>query len=562
MMLTRLRISQLRSIAGSARAMDLTLASGCNVLVGPNGSGKSTVLRAITLAVNPSTYPFEPDRDLPRPTVGDSPEPAGAAATTIDLWWDGDVSAGADMGTGADAGQFGTDPPTPASTAETTSPPTTDHDNEPLLVVTNHHACSPDAAAASVRCVVVPAEHQRRDDLLGQLQWLIAEVAAGTAAADGSLTDLNDRLSTRLTELWAEATTATVTNGQDPDMVVSTGRRERTIAELTTPELLAVVVTMVAEITADASTTAPPTAASPSTLGDSWVLVVDQPETGLHPAAQHRLAAALDQLAGHRDVTVMFASHSPFMIPRTPTTRVFELATDHAGATVCTSTGDGSGPLAQVVDSLFDDPVLPDILDRAAAIADDAAGILVVEGDTDAAYIQLACTLAGRPELHADLHVAVSHGTRRLVLDALALRSLAGDRPVCVLVDHDSEGRAVAHVLTGRLGLRNHTEVVSVAIVFDDKWRGHEWDAEDLLSPDLLARFVGQHDEDVVLRGKTRRPDGQWHWDLTTEGKSMLPAWLASHATAEDLTLWLELVVTIRKRMGLDNHVDPGTATT
>lgn len=528
MKMTRVRISFLRSIGGDTGAMDLQLTAGCNVLVGPNGSGKSTVLRALELAIDPDGHGFQPDRDRPWPAMtgsgtstADAPAQAAttadAAATRIDVWWDdrwGD--------TGRHIG--------PASA----------QDESPMVVRHMAEGSSP-RPAPGARVLVVPAEHQRRQTLLDHIQALLDQWMASGA----DLTGLNNRLGTGLNTVLGGSATEHVSVGPGATMTLTTRGHRRTPADLTTTELLALEVTLLAAVACDDPADTP------------WVVVIDQPETGLHPAAQQRLAAALDQLASNGNVSVVFASHSPFMIARTAQTRVFELASDSDGNTVCTTIGDGAGPLAEVVDSLFDDSVLPDMLDRAATIADDAAGIVVVEGDTDAAYISLACSLAGRDELCADLHFVVSHGTRRMALDALTLRSLAGNRPLCVLVDHDSEGRAIAHVLTGRLGFRNHTEVVSVAIVFDEKWRGHDWDAEDLLPPDLLARFVDHHDEDVVLRGKVRRPDGQWHWGLTTEGKAMLPDWLAAHATAADLTMWLNLVVQVRKRMGLDHPGSP-----
>lgn len=285
--------------------------------------------------------------------------------------------------------------------------------------------------------------------------------------------------------------------------------------------------------------------------GDSGLVVaIDQPETGLHPAAQRQLAGDLDRLATTAGVTVVIATHSPFVVPRTAATEVVALVLDD-GATVCTGSSGGNQPLAGLMDGMLDDRGVADILDVVATIAPTAAGIVVVEGDTDAAYLELAATLNNRPDLLSDLHVAVAHGTRRLVLDALVMRSIAGNRPVLVLVDHDDEGRQAAHVLTGRLGLRNRTEVMSVAEVFDDRWRGHPWDAEDLLPSALLERFVDEHGEADILRGKYRRPDDQWHWDLTTEAKSRLPGWLQSKATGEDLRLWLELLVMARTRMGL-----------
>lgn len=315
------------------------------------------------------------------------------------------------------------------------------------------------------------------------------------------------------------------------------------VDSVSTPELLRRLVVELA-------------AAAPHSGGSGLVVAIDQPETGLHPAAQRQLAGDLDQLANTVGVTVVIATHSPFVVPRTAVTEVVALELAD-GATVCIGSLEGDQPLAGLMDGMLDDRGVADILDVVATIAPAAAGIVVVEGDTDAAYLDLAARLNNRYDLLRDLHVAVAHGTRRLVLDTLVMRSIAGNRPVLVLVDHDDEGRQAAHVLTGRLGLRNRTEVMSVAEVFDDRWRGHPWDAEDLLPSELLERFVDEHGEAGILRGKYRRPDDQWHWDLTTEAKSRLPGWLQSKATGDDLGLWLELLVMARSRMGLPAGGDP-----
>ena len=305
---------------------------------------------------------------------------------------------------------------------------------------------------------------------------------------------------------------------------------------MSTPELLCTLVSVLHDRAAP---------------GDRALLVaIDQPDTGLHPGAQQQLATDLHDLAACPGVTVIITTHSPFVIPRHGSTRVFEIGLIDGGS-ACTSTASGDRPLASLIDTLFDDRGIADLLDQAALVPSGAAGIVVVEGDTDAAYLQLSAHLGGQDELVDDLHIAVAHGTRRLVLDTLVLRTAAGDRPVCALVDHDDEGRRAAHVLTGRLGLRNRTEVVSVAEVFPEQWRGHHWDAEDLLPPELLERFVAEHGENGTLKGKYLRPDGAWHWDLTTDAKGKLPAWLQSHATGDDLALWHELLVLLRQRMGL-----------
>jgi hypothetical protein len=287
------------------------------------------------------------------------------------------------------------------------------------------------------------------------------------------------------------------------------------------------------------------------------VVALELPEAGLHPAAQARLALALARLALRPGVTLMFTTHSPFVVPRVAGTRLFAIGRTTAGATVCEATGEGDEPHAPLVARLFGESGLPGVLDTAAAIPPGTRGILVVEGDTDVSYLELAARKTGRPGLLDGLHVVAAHGGRRLVMESLALRQLAGERPVCVLVDHDPEGRLAADVLRGRLGFQNRTEVLSVAEVFPRQWWGHDWESEDLFPPAVLARFVDEMGEDGVLTAKVRRPDDQWHFDLTVTAKAQLPGWLEAHAGDGDFDGVAALLEVVRSRMGLESGDTP-----
>lgn len=509
MLVHTLTIDAFRSVgAFGGPPLELTLGNGANVLIGPNGAGKSNILRAIGLAIDPVAHPFDTNADTAH---------AASRPPVVTLGWRSDTPG---------------DSHDSAAVEATSTCHVGGRDAAPLAVTTPG---SP--GPEPVHSVFVPAEDGRRASLTSALRHL---VAVSMPEAPGDRQAWWDGVTERLGLINPDlpAPTRDVLEGwlgarngpgeSDP---------EQPGAPATT-DLLAALIG-VADV------------AVPS-VGGTWVIALELPEAGLHPAAQARLALALARLAVRPGVTLLYTTHSPFVVPRVAGTRLFAIGRTASGATVCEATGEGDEPHAPLVTRLFGESGLPGVLDTAAAIPPDTRGILVVEGDTDVAYLELAAGRSGRPELLDDLHVVAAHGGRRLVMEALALRQLAGERPVCVLVDHDPEGRLAADVLRGRLGFQNRTEVLSVAEVFPRQWWGHDWESEDLFPSAVLARFVDEMGEDGVLAAKVRRPDDEWHFDLTVSAKAQLPGWLEAHAGAGDFDGVVALLEVVRSRMGLD----------
>jgi hypothetical protein len=76
-------------------------------------------------------------------------------------------------------------------------------------------------------------------------------------------------------------------------------------------------------------------------------------------------------------------------------------------------------------------------------------------------------------------------------------------------------------------------------------------EAEELFSASLIAEFVKKQGENLVLAGKWRRKDGEWHDDLTKTGKETIVQFVAERATAEDVGKWVTLLELVRQRLGL-----------
>ena len=509
MLVHTLTIDGVRSVgAFDGPPLELTLGAGANVLIGPNGAGKSNILRAIGMAIDPVAYPFDIDADTAR---------AASGPPVVALGWRYDPP-----GDRHDSG----------AAVATSTCLLGSRDAAPLAITTPG---SPDLEP--VHLVFVPTEDGRRASLTSALRHL---VSVSMPEAPGDRQAWWDAVSERLglinpdlppstrdaLEAWLDACDGPA--ARDPGKPAAPA----------TTDLLAALVS-VADVAVPA-------------VGGTWVMALELPEAGLHPAAQARLALALARLALRQGVTLLYTTHSPFVVPRVAGTRLFAIGRTAPGATVCEATGEGDEPHAPLVTRLFGESGLPGVLDTAATIPPATRGILVVEGDTDVAYLELAAKRSGRPELLDGLHMVAAHGGRRLVMESLALRQLAGERPVCVLVDHDPEGRLAADVLRGRLGFQNRTEVLSVAEVFPRQWWGHDWESEDLFPPAVLARFVDDMGEDGVLTAKVRRPDDEWHFDLTVSAKAQLPGWLEAHADAGDFDGVVALLEVVRSRMGLD----------
>ena len=272
--------------------------------------------------------------------------------------------------------------------------------------------------------------------------------------------------------------------------------------------------------------------------------VVESPEAFLHPAGQEIVAARLPELAAATGTPLLITTSSPFAVPRTAGTRVVALARDAAGRTGLVGTATGDQTQARLLGGLLRDTGLAAVLDRVAGIPPETRGVLIVEGGTDAAYLEIVARVLGREDELGDVVVRPSGGAMGAALAAVVLRAEV-DVPVVVLLDHDDPGRRARDTLVSRFGFDRQREVVTYADVLEGGPLGVE--AETLFEVELLRRFVAAHGPSASHGD--RALGGLEHPALTAGGKSAFVGWLADHARPEHLPRWSQLLDLLVERL-------------
>src|SRR5690606_28810654 len=131
----------------------------------------------------------------------------------------------------------------------------------------------------------------------------------------------------------------------------------------------------------------------------SIVFAVEEPEAFLHPAAQEQLRDDLENLAVRSDVTLLVTTHSPYIVSRRPEAKAFSIRKEPEGRTVVDAETTGDGPLASSLGGLFRSSIVVGFLDRVARAPDNVKAVVVVEGETDRAWLTLAAERGGRSDL-------------------------------------------------------------------------------------------------------------------------------------------------------------------
>lgn len=175
-----------------------------------------------------------------------------------------------------------------------------------------------------------------------------------------------------------------------------------------------------------------------------------------------------------------------------------------------------------------------------------ARGVLVVEGETDLQYLEVAAEKVGRLDLLDGLRIVVGGGADKVAL--VALQEKQRGLPVLALFDSDAPGRVGRDRLKG-LGFAKH-ELMTYAEVL-----GHpsaEAEAEDLWPAELLDQFVKLHGEDAVISERRQHAVlKRWCIGLNARGKDLISEFLRDSATSSDASAWHELLVEIRARLGM-----------
>jgi hypothetical protein len=288
----------------------------------------------------------------------------------------------------------------------------------------------------------------------------------------------------------------------------------------------------------------------------SIIFAVEEPESFLHPAAQECMRQDLEELVMPARVSLLVTTHSPHIVSRRPEGRVFAVTKDGKGQTVLRGEASGDEPHADLLAGLYSTRAVVDLLDRAEHVPDDVDAVLVVEGWTDAQYIELALERGGRQDLLERVAIVPAGsgngdvgGAALAVMQAIVTRAMSA-APVVAVFDNDSDGANAENMLrqigtkTGYWNERKRVFSYRHAIPQGEK--AFPYEAEDLWPNDLLSTFVAI-DEDNRLTGKRKRPApfGGFSYDIKATAKPDLVVHLRNHVRKDDCGTWISFVESI-----------------
>lgn len=574
MRLTFVEIRDYRSIFvdDAGQPLRLELAEGANTLVGQNNCGKSNVLRAISLALDPHhEFRAEDDTPGPRPfshpiiTLGFAGDPSNAEHATV-------LAA-------ADAYERSLGVPAPHTRAsrgelvlQVSFVPTADgiRRNETLLTTADAPPTNPEeqhvllqeallALRDSVRFVLISSGESIESVLEGNFREILHSVVrerlrdefdtaerSRQTYIDGLqeslLRPLRDRLAADVGGMFPEIDGI----GLSPD--VSTIEQTLSNVGVSVDDLVSTPLAgkgtgvrgglLVAMLSYLALNT---------TRG--MVFAVEEPEAFLHPASQEDLRDHLELLAAAAGVTLVVTTHSPFIVTRVPTGRVFCLAKDREGRTRVSQSASGDADHAPLIGGLLREITLESLLRSVTAVSAGAEAVVLVEGEGDRFCFELAARLTGQSQLLDGLCFTPTSGTIEMIAQAVITKA-AIELPIVVVTDNDAAGRKAKDTLVGRTFGFAKRQLLTYDVVFGPKWADFPVEAEDLFAPELLNGFVAEHGDGVV-DGTKRRPDGAFHYDFGQVAKESLTSWLATKTRPEHVERWIDMLLLVRERAGL-----------
>lgn len=575
MKLTNIAIRDFRSlfVDDRSQAFSVDLADGMNTFVGRNNCGKSNVLRAVAAALDPA-YPYDRVADTPGPRqfshpvitlAFDASGGSGEEAELLELArnYETAISPGGKLN--ADSGRI---------ILEVSFPPDEDGNavrREVILGTRDARPTTPqgreagavviDKLRSTVGFVLISSGESLESVLEGNFRAILHSVIRDRLSEDFEraeqsrqdyITGLQDNLLGPLRKQLSNVLTSLFPEIDDITLAPTVSEIEATLSnvgvsvhDLVDTPLTAkgtgvrggVLVAMFRYLAENATR--------------GMVFALEEPEAFLHPAAQEDLRDNLEFLASSQDVSLLLTTHSPFVVTRSPSGRVFALGKDTAGRTRLAGRCNGDEPHAPLIGDLFREVTFQELIAQATSLPDHINGVLLVEGEGDAAYLRLAAERAGRPELLADIMVRPSGGTTGMATLAVLTRS-ATDKPLAILLDNDAPGKQAATLLKDKFGMKPSKEVISIGLLFPEKERAFGFEAEDLFPPFLIEQFLEANGgENDLIDGKQRRPDGAWHYDLNSACKLALFEYLERELRPDHLDQWIALLELVRTRLGL-----------
>jgi len=570
MKLVRLEVKSFRSFADG---IDVPLVSGMNSFVGPNNCGKSNLVRALKMALDPA-YPFDADRDVPGQRLFAYPR------TTVTFKLAGRASSERTLLRYLEeyeASVVGTGRPTYASSGELRLVVTYRGNRSTGLVRQDYFAAKGvgdrrgdsdlnERALKQFRKLVrfVPVESGQSIEalLVGQFREILHSVLReelGQAYTDSEqarsdyaghlqgalLAPMREKILNLSQRLFPEvkgiALVPSVTSLEETLSNIKIRLEDSVESDLASKGtgVAGGVLIALLRYLSDASK-------------QSLVFALEEPEAFLHPGAQQALRDDLEGLAERDDVTLLVTSHSPYIVSRSPRAQVVALDKSFDGISRHGGSALGNEAHAGVLSGLFVDAVVPELLDRYHSVPEGSSLLVVVEGETDKRFLELAALALGRADELSGLVIIACKGAHSAVAQAVLLRAEAS-QDVIALFDSDEEGRSARDLMRGRFGFPKQDVLEYNKFLAGIQDAESEW----LFSASLMQKFVDEAGEGLVLKSKVKH-GGEYRYDFTPRGKQDFPLWLEQNAKARDYGRWVAVIDELSSQLSLRRATEPG----
>ena len=576
MKITQIEIRNFRSLAPDAenRTFSIDLTPGPNSLVGPNNCGKSNVIRALSLALDRSVT-FNADNDLPQFIDKDQP---GALKSSIEIEFSLPLRGSKENTLSNNlrrllAARQGVEfeDIKPQSTVRlrvryqkvagvwqrdedfifSTKPKVKDVD--PILV-----SRAIDAFYNCVYYIHLPAGTQTLPSAVWGIVYdgLKSSTNPAVSSVESKLKSVNEELSTKLVKpINLELTTLLRTIF--PEVRAATVQ----LPQLDLPVLLGGIETSVTDSSSsgiDDKGTGVRTGyhlaileylAKAVSKSRSLIVTLDEPETFLHPGAQTTALRQLEGLANGLSVSLLYTTHSPYMISRSSKSTTFQITKSTEGKTRKVDSLRGNDQPSRLLGELFTSGDWTDALTNSDIVRPESRGVVIVEGKSDEVCLRAAIRVLKQEAFWSNIDIVIANGAKQMAVTGVLTASLHFPKPVIVLLDDDRrEPRPTDEPLSRRAyktlagDLVGFTEKASLNRKPNQKHRlnGHvayvwealgteprlPYDLEDLFSVATITRFGKESNRLMV-----KRPG-----DLASpEIKKDFSNWIASRATPKDL---------------------------
>ena len=224
------------------------------------------------------------------------------------------------------------------------------------------------------------------------------------------------------------------------------------------------------------------------------IVVVEEPESFLHPAAQAEFGGLLQGLAQELGIQIIVSTHSPFMLNRaTPESNILLRRRIARGQLQETELADTSDQNWMAPFSEHLGIVSPEFSSWRPLFSTEEARILLVEGDIDKEYFCYIRNLLGdRFGLPADVEIVPYGGKDALKNTALVGFVLRQFSKAFITFDLDAADDVVRSL--GRLGLRNKNDYLAIG-----SSKAGKASIEGLL-PDGVSKAVFGRETDLIMQ--------------------------------------------------------------